>query len=65
MAVAKDATSLRVRFARAEADADYAVFVEQTWLTARAVSNTGPEGCTVSFARPAPADAKMDWMIVR
>ena len=40
---------------RAEADGNYAVFVEQTWLTARAVTDKGPEGFTVSFASPAPA----------
>ena len=65
VAVPAKATSCRVRFAHPEADGDYAVFVEQTWLTARAVSDKGPEGFTVSFASPAPAAAKLDWMIVR
>ena len=63
--VPKGATSLRIQFARPEADADYAAFVEQTWITERAVSDKSPDGFTVSFAKPAPADARLDWLIVR
>ena len=47
------------------ADGDYAVFIEQSWLSERAVSEKGPEGFTVTFAVAAPAEAKLDWMLVR
>ena len=65
VAVEEKATTMRIRFAAPEADGDYAVFVEQSWLGNRAISDKGPEGFTVSFASPAPAGAKLDWMIVR
>lgn len=65
VAVTTDATTIRIRFATPEADGHYAVFVEQSWLTNRAISEKGPEGFTVSFATPAPAGATLDWMIVR
>jgi hypothetical protein len=58
-------TSLRIRFPHAEADGDYAVFLEQSWLTNRAVGDKGPEGFSVTFATPAPERATLDWMIVR
>ena len=39
-----------------EADGDYAVFIEQSWLTNRAISNKTAEGFTVTFADAAPID---------
>jgi hypothetical protein len=63
--VKEKAMSLRVRFAQPEADGDYAVFVESSWLTNRAVSEKGAEGFTVTFGTPAPAEARVDWLIVR
>ena len=57
--------SIRIRFPRAESDGDYAVFLEQSWLTNRAVSNKGADGFTVTFSDPAPKEAMLDWMIVR
>ena len=45
------ATSIRIRFAVPEADGDYAVFVEQTWLSNRAISDKGPEGFTSTSPR--------------
>ena len=63
--VEEKATTLRVRFPQPEADGDYAAFVEQSWLTNRAISEKGPEGFTITFSTPAPADGKVDWMIVR
>jgi hypothetical protein len=63
--VKQKATTLRIRFPQAEADGDYAVFLEQSWLTNRAISEKGPEGFTITFSVPAPTDAKVDWMIVR
>lgn len=58
-------TSLRVRLPQPEADGDYAVFIEQSWLTNRAISDKGPQGFTVTFAAAAPENATLDWMIVR
>ena len=63
--VAPLAKSIRSRFPRAESDGDYAVFVEQSWLTNRAVSKKGPDGFTVTLSAPAPKEAMLDWMIVR
>jgi hypothetical protein len=58
-------TSIDVRFPHAETDDNYAVFVEQTWLTNRAISNKTSEGFTVTFADAAPENATIDWMLVR
>ncbi len=63
--VAPVAKSIRIRFPRPESVGDYAVFLEQSWLTNRAVGNKGPEGFTVTFSDPAPEEATLDWMIVR
>jgi hypothetical protein len=63
--VAGEATTYTVKFPQAEADGDYAVFLELSWLTERAVSNKTADGFTVTFAKPAPAGAKLDWMLVR
>ena len=57
--------SIEVRFPVAESNADYAVFIEQSWLTSRAISNKTADGFTVSFADAAPANATIDWMLVR
>ena len=65
MAVAASATSLKVKFPTPEADADYAVFLEQSWLGQRAISEKTPEGFTVTFEKPAPAKATVDWLLVR
>jgi hypothetical protein len=65
IAVEAKATTLRVRFPQAEADGDYAVFIEQTWLTNRAVTEKTAEGFTITFATPAPDGAKIDWFLVR
>jgi len=58
-------TRVQVTFPQPEADADYAVFVEQSWLTARAVAEQSAEGFTVQFEKAAPEGAKLHWMIVR
>ena len=57
--------SVRVRLPQAEADGDYAVFLEQSWIGARAISDKGPDGFTVTFATAAPDKATLDWMLVR
>ena len=63
--VAAGATSLAVEFPRAEVDADYAVFLEQSWLTSRGVVSQTETGFEVAFEKPAPAAASLHWMIVR
>ena len=65
MAVKEGSTSQNVTFPVPEADGDYAVFVEQNWLTNRAVLKKNEEGFDVRFEKPAPKGATMDWMIVR
>ena len=63
--VKEGATRAAVAFAVPEADGDYAVFVEQNWITDRAVVKKEPRGFTVEFKQRAPAGATLDWMIVR
>ena len=63
--VAAAANSIRIRFPHPVSDGNYAVFLEQSWLTNRAVSDKGGEGFTVTFSDPAPEKATLDWMIVR
>lgn len=63
--VKRGAKSVTVTFPEPEADANYGVFIEQTWLTNRAVTGKTARGFTVKFATPAPADATLDWMLVR
>ena len=53
-----------IKFAHPEADGDYAVFVEQSWLTSRAVSGQDAEGFTVTFDNRRRR-GEGDWMIVR
>ena len=65
VAVKAGATSVPITFATEEADASYAVFVEQSWLGIRAITKKETKGFTIQFEKPAPADAKLDWMIVR
>lgn len=65
VSVDEKATSVKISLPNKEVDGDYAVFVEQTWLTNRAIIDKTAEGFTISFASPAPAGAKVDWMIIR
>ena len=59
------ARTAAIRFPTPEPDADYAVFIEQTWLSNRAVSERTAQGFRVEFERPAPEGATLDWMLVR
>jgi len=63
--VKEGVTEMRVEFPAPEADGDYAVFVEQSWLSSRAVADQSEKGFTVRFDKAAPAAAKLHWMIVR
>ena len=59
------ATSASVTFPVAEADDQYGVFIEQSWLGQRAIVKKEATGFTVQFEKPAPDGAKLDWMLVR
>ena len=63
--VASGTTTVAIRFAQAETNADYAVFIEQTWLTNRAITEKTADGFTITFADAAPKNATLDWMLVR
>lgn len=63
--VQEKAQMVNIVFPQPEPDADYAVFVEQSWLTLRAISNKTPQGFRIEFGTAAPSGAKVDWMIVR
>lgn len=58
-------SSLHVRFTQPESDAEYAVFVEQSWLTNRAISDKTSKGFTITFSSVAPDNATIDWLLVR
>jgi len=59
------ATSFAVAFPQPEPDAAYAVFIEQSWLTARAVTQQTEKGFAVAFDKPAPEGATLHWLVVR
>ncbi len=59
------ATSFNVAFPQPEPDVTYAVFVEQSWLTARAVTEQTEKGFKVAFDKPAPEGATLHWLVVR
>jgi hypothetical protein len=63
--VTENTTSLRVTFPTPETDADYAIFIEQTWLCNRAISEKTAAGFTINFDKPASSKASVDWMLVR
>ncbi len=58
-------TKLVVKFPRPEPDAKYAVFLELSWLTVRAITEQTPEGFTVEFEKAPAKDAQLHWMLVR
>ena len=64
-AVKEGASETAIRFARPEADAGYAVFLTPSWLTASCAAGKTAEGFTIRFAAAAPANAAVDWLIVR
>jgi hypothetical protein len=65
IAVKAGQTSVEVAFPTPETDEDFAVFVEQSWITNRAIVKKAAGGFTVQFEKPAPEGAKLDWMLVR
>jgi len=65
IAVPVGESELDVTLATAETDARYSLCVQPSWLTATAVTEKRPDGFHVKFAEPAPADAKIDWLLIR
>lgn len=65
VSVAATSDSMRIKFPQPELDADYAVFIEQSWLSNRAISDKTPDGFTITFEKAAPERATLDWMLVR
>ncbi|MEI8315735.1 MAG: hypothetical protein WCG79_09825, partial [Verrucomicrobiota bacterium] len=65
VAVPDKANSMTVAFPITEADGDYAVFVEQNWIGNRAIIKKDAKGFTIQFEKSAPANAQLDWMIIR
>ncbi len=58
-------TTVSIAFPIEEVDANYAVLIEQSWLTSRAVTKKEAKGFSLQFEKPAPDGATLDWMLVR
>ena len=56
---------LTVKFPQPEADDNYMVMPELSWLSVHAVTNRAPDGFTVQFATPPAADAELSWLLIR
>lgn len=65
VAVQAGAKEIEITFPQPEADANYAVFVTPSWMTNHCVTKKTAKGFTVQFSAAAPAEAKVDWMMVR
>jgi hypothetical protein len=59
-------TTVSVAFLKAEADANYAVLLECSWLTTKSVKNKTATGFDVEFsAGPDTGGGKLDWFLIR
>ena len=56
---------MEVQFERPEADAQYSLYVQSTWLTTSAISKKTERGFVVTFANAAPDAATIDWILIR
>ncbi|MEI6233942.1 MAG: hypothetical protein WCT04_12870 [Planctomycetota bacterium] len=63
--VATNVSTATIIFSTPEADADYAVFIEKSWLSNHAISEKTAEGFKITFEKNAPDKATLDWMLVR
>jgi hypothetical protein len=63
--VEKGKKEAKVDFGVPERDANYALFVEQSWMSNRAITAKTAAGFTVQFDKAAPENATLDWMLVR
>jgi len=59
------ATRIEVSFPTPEPDAAYSLNVQPSWLTHDAVTTKTPAGFTVVFSAAAPAEARLDWQLIR
>jgi len=55
----------RSRVSSVSPTATKVLIVEQSWLGNRAISDKTADGFTVTFDKPAPSGATLDWMLVR
>ena len=65
VSVATGSNELQVKFVKPEADVNYAIFVEPSWLTAHAVTLQTVHGFTVTFAHAPKKPATLHWLLVR
>jgi hypothetical protein len=63
--VKRGAKELKMTFAQPEADANYAVTITPSWMTNLCVPQKTPQGFTVQFGTAAPANGRVDWVLVR
>lgn len=56
---------IKITFKEKEPDAEYSLTIQPSWFTRCAVSAKNNDGFTVLFDTPAPADAKIDWQLIR
>jgi hypothetical protein len=54
-----------VTFETPEVDDAFTVVVSLSWPAASAISRQTATGFTVDFGRPAPANATLDWALIR
>ncbi len=59
------AVTLNVKFAVPEADADYSLTVQPSWMTMDRVARKTADGFAVEFSQAAPASAMIDWQLIR
>jgi hypothetical protein len=64
-AVTSGQTTLAITFATAQADANYAVLCTPNYATTCYVTNVATTGFTISFGTAAPANATVNWLVVR
>ena len=64
--IAEGETQLQVTFPAPEADSNYAVLIECSWITNKAVKDKFTTGFTVIFDQPAQEGSEtVDWLLVR
>ena len=56
---------IKVLFKAKEPDAEYSLTVQPSWLARCAVTTKSNDSFVVSFDIPAPANAKIDWQLIR
>lgn len=63
--VAAGSQEFTVTFAKPAPDANYAIFIEPSWLTGHAVTSQTADGFTITFETPSPKGATLHWLLVR